>query len=115
MEVTPMRPALRIAVAAAATALIPACNLIHGKETTGQYVDDTTLAARATAALVKDKQVSASDFHLDVYMGNVTISGTARNSAEAARAVEDLHNVRGVKSVKNATRVASSDEESKER
>lgn len=110
-----MRPTWRIAVAAAATALIPACNLIHGNETTGEYVDDATLTARAKAALVKDKEVAASDFHLDVYMGNVTISGTARDSDEAARAVKDLHNVRGVKSVKNATRVASSDEESKQR
>lgn len=110
-----MRPALRIAVAAAATALISACNLIHGKETTGEYVDDATLTARAKAALVKDNQVAASDFHLDVYMGNITVSGTARDSAEAARAVEDLRNVRGVKSVKNATRVASNDQESKER
>ena len=109
-----MRPALRIVVAAAVVALAPACNLIHGKETTGEYVDDATLTARAKAALVKDKQVAASDFHLDVYMGNVTISGTARDSDEAARAVQDLRNVRGVKSVKNATRVAS-DEESKER
>lgn len=110
-----MRPLLRIAVAAAATALIPACNLIHGHETTGEYVDDATLTARAKTALVKDKQVTASDFHLDVYMGNITISGTAKDSAEVARAVEDLHNVRGVKSVKNAMRVASNDEANKER
>jgi hyperosmotically inducible periplasmic protein len=110
-----MRPALRIAVAAAAAALIPACNLIHGKETTGQYVDDTTLTARAKAALVKDKEVAASDFHLDVYMGNVTVSGTAKDSAEAARVIEDIRNVRGVKSVKNATRVASNDEQSSPR
>jgi hyperosmotically inducible protein len=97
------------------TALAPACNLIHGKETTGQYVDDATLTARAKAALVKDKQVSASDFHLDVYMGDVTISGTARTSDEAARVVQDIRNVRGVKSVKNATRVATNTEDSKER
>lgn len=110
-----MRPALRLAVAAAATALIPACNLIHGNETTGQYVDDATLTARAKTALLKDKQVAASDFHLDVYMGNVTISGTAKDSAEAARVVQDVRNVQGVKSVKNATRVASGEPESRER
>jgi len=109
-----MRPALRIAVAAAVTALAPACNLIHGNETTGQYVDDATLTARAKAALVKDKEVAAGDFQLDVYMGDVTISGTARNKEEAARVVQDIRNVRGVKSVKNATRVATNTD-SKER
>ena len=110
-----MRPALKIAVVAAVTALAPACNLIHGNETTGQYVDDATLTARAKAALVEDKQVAAGDFQLDVYMGNVTISGTARNSDEAERVVHDIRNVRGVKSVKNATRVATNSEDSKER
>jgi len=104
-----MRSAPRIAAASAAAVLIAGCNLIHGNETTGEYVDDATVTARAKEALLADKQVSSSDFHLDVYMGNVTISGTARNPAEAERVVSDISKVPGVKSVKNATRVASID------
>jgi hyperosmotically inducible periplasmic protein len=106
-----MRPVLTIAVAAAATVLVAGCNLIHGHETAGQYVDDATVTARAKAALVKDKEVTASDFHLDVYMGNVTITGVAKDSAEVARAVKDIRNVEGVKSVKNATRLAAATDE----
>ena len=110
-----MRSAVKTAVAAAATVLMAGCNVIHGNETTGQYVDDATLTARAKAALVADKQVAATDFHLDVYMGNVTISGAARNKEEAERVAQDIRNVRGVKSVKNATYVAYTGDETKQR
>src|SRR5579884_2669232 len=91
------------------TLLASGCNLMKGKETTGQYVDDATLSARAKAALVKDSTVSATDFNVDVYKGDVTLSGVAKNQDEVTRAVEDIKAVPGVKSVKNATRLATTD------
>jgi hyperosmotically inducible protein len=110
-----MRSALKITAVAAAMLLVAGCNVIHGKETTGDYVDDATLTARAKAALVSDKNVSATDFNLDVYQGNVTITGVAKTTAEATRVEADIRKVPGVKSVKNATRVASTgSSESKE-
>ncbi len=102
-----MRPALKFASVAAAALLVTGCNLIRGKETTSEYADDATLTARAKAALVSDKYVSATDFNLDVYQGNVTITGVAKTADEARRAEADIRKVPGVKSVKNATRVAS--------
>jgi hyperosmotically inducible periplasmic protein len=102
-----MRPALKIAAVAATALLVTGCNLIRGKQTTGEYVDDATLTARAKAALVSDKNVSATDFNLDVYQGNVTITGVAKSSEESRRAEADIRKVPGVKSVKNAARVAS--------
>ena len=107
-----MRSALKLAAVTAAALLATGCNLMKGKETTGQYVDDTTLTARAKAALVKDDQVSATDFNVDVYKGNVTLTGVAKSAEEARRAVEDIRKVPGVKSVKNATRVATTDRSS---
>jgi hyperosmotically inducible protein len=106
-EVSPMRPALNFAALGAAVLLVAGCNVFKGNETTGQYVDDTTITARAKAALVNDKNVSATDFNIEVYQGNVTLTGVAKSGAEAARAEADIRQVRGVKSVKNATRVAS--------
>ncbi len=102
-----MRSALKIAAVTAAALLVTGCNIIKGKETTTEYADDATLTARAKAALVSDKNVSATDFNLDTYQGNVTITGVAKTTAEAARAEADVRKVPGVKSVKNATRVAS--------
>ena len=102
-----MRAALNFAAITAAALLVAGCNLVKGKETTSEYVDDTTITARAKAALVSDKAVSATDFNIDVYQGNVTLTGVAKNSTEALRAAEDIRQIKGVKSVKNATRVAS--------
>jgi hyperosmotically inducible protein len=103
-----MRSSIKI-VAVTAAALLAGCNVLKGKETAGQGVDDATIATRAKAALVKDDTVSASDFNIDVYKGNVTLTGVAKNSAEVSRAVDDIKRVPGVVSVKNATRLATTD------
>ena len=103
-----MRSSMKI-VAVTAVAMLAGCNMIKGKETAGQSVDDATVATRAKAALVKDSTVSASDFNIDVYKGNVTLTGVAKNPAEVSRAIDDIKRVPGVASVKNATRVATAD------
>jgi osmotically-inducible protein OsmY len=108
-EVMAMHSAIKLVAIAAATLLASGCNLMKGKETTGQYVDDSTIATRAKAALIGDKQVSATDFNIDVYKGKVTLSGVAKTPEEAQRAVEDIRKVPGVKSVQNATRVATTE------
>ncbi len=104
-----MHPTIRLAALAAAAVLASGCNLMKGKETTGQAVDDATLSARARTALVKDSTVSASDFNIEVYKGNVTLTGVAKNEAEVNRAIEDIKRVPGVAGVKNATRLATAE------
>lgn len=94
-------------VAAVALLSTVGCRVMHHEETAGQYVDDTTLNARAKAALIKDKNVKSSDFSIEVYQGNVTLTGVARTPSEAKLAEEDIRSVDGVKSVKNDVRIAS--------
>jgi hypothetical protein len=105
-----MRSCLKVVAVTALTLLASGCNLMRGKETGGQYVDDATISTKAKAALVKDSTVSAADFNIDVYKGNVTLSGVAKTSSEVTRAVDDIKEVPGVVSVKNATRVATADQ-----
>ncbi len=93
-------------VAAVALLSTAGCRVMHHQETTGQYVDDTTLAARAKAALIKDKNVKSSDFSVQVYQGNVTLTGVASSPAEAKLAAEDIRAIDGVKSVKSDVRIA---------
>ncbi len=104
-----MHMPIRIVAITAVALVMTGCNALKGKETAGQSVDDTTIAARAKTALVKDGQVSASDFNIDVYKGDVTLTGVAKSRDEVSRAIADIKTVPGVKSVKNATRLASSD------
>ena len=102
-----MHNSMKIVAITAVTLLAPGCNLMKGKETTGQAVDDATVATRAKTALIKDSTVSASDFNIDVYKGNVTLTGVAKNEDEVKRAIDDIKRVDGVVSVKNATRLAT--------
>ena len=97
------------AVAAVALFSTVGCRVMNHEETTGQKVDDTTISARAKAALIKDSNVKSSDFSIEVYQGNVTLTGVARNSTEAKLAVEDIRSVDGVKSLKNDVRIANAD------
>jgi osmotically-inducible protein OsmY len=94
------------AVAAVAVLAITGCQVMHHEETAGQYVDDTTLSARAKAALINDKNVKSSDFSIEVYQGNVTLTGVAQSPAEAKQAEQDIRAIGGVKSVKNDVHVA---------
>ena len=96
-------------VAAVALVSTVGCRVMHHEETAGQYVDDSTISARAKAALIKDSNVKSSDFSIEVYQGNVTLTGVAQTPTEAKLAVEDIRSVDGVKSVKNDVRIASSD------
>lgn len=96
-------------VAAVAMLSTVGCRVMHHEETTGQYVDDTTLSARAKAALIKDKNVKATDFSIEVYQGNVTLTGVARTPHEAKLAEEDIRAIDGVKSVKNDVHVAQAE------
>lgn len=93
-------------VAAVAVLSTVGCRVMHHQETAGQYVDDTTLSARAKAALIKDKNVKSSDFSIEVYQGNVTLTGVASTPTEAKLAEEDIRSIDGVKSVKNDVRIA---------
>src|SRR5690348_18256134 len=69
-------------VAAVALLSTTGCRVMHHQETAGQYVDDTTLTARAKAALIKDKNVKSSDFSVQVYQGHVTLTGVTNSPAE---------------------------------
>ncbi|HZO21361.1 MAG TPA: BON domain-containing protein [Steroidobacteraceae bacterium] len=104
-----MRHSTQFIALAATTLIVSGCNLMRGNETTGQAVDDATLLTRAKAALVKDSTVSATDFNIDVYKGDVTLSGVAKTPGEIDRAIDDIKQVPGVHSVKSAARVATSD------
>ena len=102
-----MRSFMKFSTVAAIAVLSTAgCRVMHHQETAGQYVDDTTLSARAKAALIKDKAVKSSDFSVQVYQGNVTLTGVTSSPAEAKRAEADIKAIDGVKSVKNDVRIA---------
>jgi hyperosmotically inducible periplasmic protein len=90
-----------------ATAVLAAL-LISGTATTfadestvGQKVDDVTLLTKIKAELLAGKKVDGLDVNVDVKEGRVTLSGTASNETERARAETIAKDTKGVMGVEN--------------
>jgi osmotically-inducible protein OsmY len=81
--------------------LLASCSLFSGRETTGQYVDDSTITTKIKEAFVSDPQVKASQINVETMQGVVQLSGFVDSPKSEARAVELAHQVHGVTSVKD--------------
>ena len=73
------------------------------RESTGEYVDDSSITTKVKAAFVKDPVVKATDVKVETFKGTVQLSGFVDNAAEQARAADIARGVEGVKNVVNAT------------
>jgi hyperosmotically inducible protein len=72
------------------------------------FVKDSIITTKIKAAMAKDKQVSALNIKVDTDdKGVVTLSGKARNKAEAEKAVLLAHSVNGVVSVHNNIQITA--------
>ena len=99
-----------LAAIAVALALVGAvgCSSTSTRESTGQYVDDSTITTKVKAKFVEDKTVSALRIHVETFQGVVQLSGFADTDAERDRAIELARSVAGVRSVKDDIQVKNS-------
>ncbi len=81
--------------------LAAACAATPTQESTGGYVDDSTITAKIKADLVQDNKVSSTDVHVKTYKGVVDLSGFVNSQSEIAEAGLVAGKVSGVKSVHN--------------
>jgi osmotically-inducible protein OsmY len=87
---------------------LAACSAIEGRETAGQYVDDTTLTTKVKAAIVNDQGLKGMQINVETMQGVVQLSGFVDTSQQAAQAASDAEGVSGVKSVRNSIVVRKS-------
>ena len=87
---------------------VAACGGSPAKESTGEYIDDSTITTKVKTAFVNDKTVNAGDVQVETFKGTVQLSGFADNSTEIQRAGQIAAKVPGVKSVRNDIRLKSS-------
>lgn len=87
---------------------VTACGGSPTKESTGQYIDDSTITTKVKAAFVSDKTVDAMDVKVETFKGTVQLSGFADSSAEIERAAQIAAKVAGVKAVRNDIRLKPS-------
>ncbi len=77
------------------------CASTPTRESTGEYVDDSTITTKVKAALVHDPVVSALDVKVETFKGVVQLSGFVNTELEKTQAGNLAATVKGVASVKN--------------
>jgi len=96
-----VRTALAAAVTAVALLTVSGCAVTRGQETTGAYIDDSTITATVKSRFVDNKDVDAAAISVETLNGTVMLSGFAKNAKEKSTAETIARGVSGVKSVKN--------------
>ena len=71
------------------------------KDSTGQYVDDTTITTKVKSALLGDDAVKSFEISVETFKGVVQLSGFVDTADQKSAAEHDAMAVAGVKDVKN--------------
>jgi hyperosmotically inducible protein len=66
------------------------------EKTTGETIDDTTIATKTKTALIGDKNVNADAINVEVYRGKVLLAGFVGSEEEKAAAIAATEKVEGV-------------------
>jgi len=96
-----IRTTLVAAVMAVAAITTTGCAVSRGQESTGAYIDDSTITATIKSRFVENKNVDAASISVETLNGTVMLSGFAKNATEKSTAESIARGVSGVKSVKN--------------
>ena len=80
-------------------------------ETAGEYIDDSTIHAKATAIVVKDEDAHYFKIDVSVTQGDVVLTGFVNSRATEERLVEKIKEIKGVKSVKSLLKVEEKEKE----
>lgn len=83
-------------------ATLGACSAISGRESAGDYVDDTTISTNVRAGLLSDTGFKATQIHVETMQGVVQLSGFVDHPSDRAKADHLAWNVKGVKDVRDS-------------
>ncbi len=77
------------------------CAATATRESTGEYVGDSSITLKVKAAFVKDPLVKAIDVTVETFKGVVQLSGFVNTTEEKAQAGRVAATIKGVTDVKN--------------
>ncbi len=80
---------------------VGACDAISGRETAGEYIDDTTITSKVIAEIIQDPSLKKFQVSVETMQNVVQLSGFVDSAQNVSRAGDLARNVRGVQSVKN--------------
>jgi len=100
-QITFTAHSMMVLVLAVLATLAAACAATPTQESTGGYIDDSTITAKVKSDLLQDSTVSSNDVHVKTYKGVVDLSGFVNSQSEISEAGRVAGKVSGVKSVHN--------------
>lgn len=77
------------------------CAAEGSRQSTGAYIDDSSITAKVKSEMIADKTVSARNINVTSLAGVVRLEGNIESQQESDRAVAIANGVAGVKSVEN--------------
>jgi osmotically-inducible protein OsmY len=89
-------------VGLALVTFIAGCAGTDTRESTGEYIDDSTLTTKVKAEIFKDPMLKVLQINVESYKGVVQLSGFVDSNRASERAVQITEAVDGVKGVKNS-------------
>jgi osmotically-inducible protein OsmY len=90
---------------AASLLLAAGCASTSNKESTGQYIDDSSITTRVKKAIFDEPSLSVAQISVETYKSVVQLSGFVDSTAQVGTAGSIARSVDGVTSVKNDLRV----------
>lgn len=78
-----------------------ACHATPTRESTGEYIDDSTITTKVKTALLGAKDIPSGSISVETFKGAVQLSGFVSNADQVARAGQVASKVEGVKVVHN--------------
>ena len=88
-----------IALSASLTGLMASCAATPNHESTGGYIDDSTITAKVKTDLAADPKTTAREIHVNTYKGVVDLSGFVNAPSEIPEARLVASKVPGVTAV----------------
>ncbi len=92
-----------------AFAALGACSTSGKSRTAGEYIDDSSIAARTKTALLADPVTDGLNIDVEVDRDHVQLNGFVDSQAQVDRAGEVARSVSNVASVKNNLKVSEGD------
>jgi osmotically-inducible protein OsmY len=77
------------------------CAATRTHESTGEYVDDSTITTKVKALLAEDNFLRSFQIGVETYKGTVQLSGFVNSQNAVDKAGEITRSVKGVRSVRN--------------
>lgn len=91
----------KILAAFAVVVAVSGCAMFSGRETAGEYVDDTTITTRVKAAIFNDPSLKSMEISVETMQDVVQLSGFVDSAQSKAKAGAIASNVEGVRQLRN--------------